>query len=99
MLIGFGFSWPRALERTPRLSAPPATAETLMKFLRVVNVMRTETMIGVFAQRNWRGVRLRVVRLSVANRLPPGRRNNRQHSARLEVEWNPCAPFRSSLEV
>jgi hypothetical protein len=54
MLIGFGFSWPRAFERTPRLSAPPAAAETLMKFRRVVDVMRIETMIAVFTQRNWR---------------------------------------------
>jgi hypothetical protein len=52
MCIGFGFSWAGAFERTPRLSAPPAAAETLMKFLRVVNVMRIETMIGVDAECN-----------------------------------------------
>jgi len=36
----FGFSAAFVRDETPRLSAPPAAAETLMKFLRVVDVMR-----------------------------------------------------------
>src|SRR5205085_4488900 len=35
----FGFSAACVRDETPRLSAPPAAAETLMKFLRVVDVM------------------------------------------------------------
>src|SRR5687768_8762087 len=76
MLIGFGFSWPRALERTPRLSAPPAAAETLMKFLRVVDVMRTKTMTAFVIQRNWRRLASSAVAPIISG-----------ISARLEVDW------------
>src|SRR5436190_11412276 len=40
MRIGLGFSAALLRDVTPRLSAPPAAAETLMNFLRVVGVMR-----------------------------------------------------------
>jgi hypothetical protein len=63
---GFDFSSALVFERTPRPSAPPAAAETLMKFRRVVDVMRSGSMIGVKAECNrqeimWQRHRLLIV--------------------------------------
>ncbi len=46
------FSSALARSGNPKPKAPPATAETLMNFLLVVDIMESWSMIAVFSQRN-----------------------------------------------
>src|SRR2546423_999043 len=54
MRSGFGFSAAIPRDAIPRLIAPPAAAVTLMKFLRVVDVMRAGACLALSRKATFR---------------------------------------------
>jgi hypothetical protein len=76
MRIGFAaFSSALALGRSPNPIAPPATAESLINLLLVVDIMESESMIGVVGKCN--------------RRIDPGTRHEQLSLTPLrQARWN-----------